>query len=163
MELTVHRRFYGLIEADGYRWPTIGQFVGLDKPVYSIEDPWNNNIPFNSCVPDGEYDLVPYSSPKYPDTWALVNQSLGIYYAKKDIPAGVVARFACLLHVANFEDDIEGCMGPGLDLTIMTDKVDKRPEVSVGQSGPAMAYLRDLLKKEPKNTLVIKPFPGAVV
>lgn len=174
MELVLARRCYGFVEPDGFRWPTIGMWLHGGQPIVrerdgrfmvSVEDPWNDNKPFSSCIPDGRYQLVPWSSAKYPDTWAMVNPALGIFLRQADIPAHLVgvARFSCLLHPANFEDDIEGCIGPGWNLEVAMDKVHKRNEVAAMESGPAMAVIRQLLGVgSTGHFLTIRPFQGAI-
>src|SRR5580693_1400676 len=57
--------------------------------------------PFSSCVPVGTFELVLHDTVEHPKTWALVNPALGIYHEPGDIPAGVRARFGCLLHNGN--------------------------------------------------------------
>src|SRR5690606_12463494 len=110
----------------------------------TLEDPWNNNAPFNSCVPSGQYTLVPHSTDAHPNTWALVNPDLNIYhYPSPDKKQA--DRFACLIHSGNWEDDVEGCILVGMTQTIMPDRVHHRQELAVSSSRMAMDILRQAL------------------
>ena len=76
---------------------------------YTVEKPWNMNLPYASCVPSGKYFLVPHKSNKYGDTLCLVNNDTGVtHFEQADSK-----RFACLIHVANYASDVEGCIGLG--------------------------------------------------
>ena len=94
MNLVLERYSYGYVKP--YRRPTEGRLFIGDHTLFTLEDPWNNNRPFDSCIPDGVYDLVPHSTAKHPDTWALVNPSLNIYHLPDDrekTPIGTPALF----------------------------------------------------------------------
>jgi hypothetical protein len=41
-----------------------------------------------SCVPDGEYQLVPHSGTAIKDVWCCVNPALGVYRWPQDIDPG---------------------------------------------------------------------------
>ena len=82
------------------------------EQFYSIERPWLNNEPSISCVPRGTYTLEQHDSRAHPDTYALVNEDLGVYH----YPAPGSKRTVILIHVANTIRDIEGCIGLGMDL-----------------------------------------------
>jgi hypothetical protein len=49
----------------------------------NVAQPYNGNTPFESCVPDGDYELVPYKSKKYGDVFFMVNPDLNVYAKKK--------------------------------------------------------------------------------
>ena len=81
---------------------TIGvlYMVGKEDPIwFTMEKPWLDNEPFKSCIPEGKYTVVPYSSPKYPDVWEVTN---------------VVDRSKILIHKGNWEHDLKGCIAVGL-------------------------------------------------
>jgi hypothetical protein len=88
---------------------TVGHLKGKGFECWTIERPWVNNEPFKSCVQEGEYGLVPHKSEKYGRTYALVNRDLGVTHQQE--PGS--KRYACLLHTANYPEDVEGCIGPG--------------------------------------------------
>ena len=67
----------------------------------TIELPWRDNKRRVSCIPEGEYDVVPWNSP-----------SKGHVFKVKDVPG----RSDILIHVANFvygqKIDLLGCIAP---------------------------------------------------
>jgi hypothetical protein len=83
----------------------------------AIEKPWASNAPFVSCVPEGTYGLVEYNSPKFGDTWALVNHDcgVGLYQGDSD-------RYACLIHKANWVHQLQGCIAPVTQFTVLDGK-----------------------------------------
>lgn len=83
-----------------------GEFI-----CYTVEKPYRDNQPFISCVPTGEYELIPFSSSKYGDTYALYSEANRVYVNNRGR-----GRYACLFHPANIEDELNGCIAPGLHL-----------------------------------------------
>ena len=77
----------------------MGRLLFGGDEVYTVERPWRCNKPFESCIPDGEYALRPYSSPKYPHVWEVC-----------DVPG----RTHILIHVANKPEELAGCIAPGM-------------------------------------------------
>jgi hypothetical protein len=137
---------------------------GIDVPHFAtIEEPWHPNPAgpggsrldverIASCVPDGEYRLVPHSSPKHPDVWALLNPALGVYHMPGEIPPGQKwGRSAVLIHVANTTKDIEGCIGVGLRVDTVSP--------GVFESSAAIADLRRVLARD-EHQLTIRPTRG---
>jgi hypothetical protein len=54
----------------------------------------------------------PHHSARFPNTYALVNEALGVYYQTR--PAGQKwGRTAILIHVGNFVTDVIGCIAVG--------------------------------------------------
>lgn len=80
---------------------TLGRLVLDGALFYTVERPWVGNEPFVSCIPEGIYQVEPYSSPKYPDVWEIT-----------DVPE----RTHILIHVANYSRDVQGCIGVGMGL-----------------------------------------------
>ena len=66
---------------------------------YTIENPWLDNEPYVSCIPTGTYKAFRRTSP-----------SNGEVIELKDVPNRTFIQF----HVANFPEDVEGCIGVGL-------------------------------------------------
>ena len=98
-----------------------GEFI-----CYSLERPWLDNKPFKSCVPEGQYGLVSYVSDKFGETYALVNHDLEVsIYKDEDI-----ARYAILIHSANWVFQLQGCIAPGTDLGILNKQWAVRSSVS---------------------------------
>lgn len=62
---------------------------------HTCEDPWKNNMPSQSCIPAAKYDVIPYSSPKFPNVWLIQN---------------VPDRFSILIHNGNTIIDTRGCI-----------------------------------------------------
>ncbi len=64
----------------------------------SIELPWRQNQVGISCIPEGEYVVLPRSSPKY-----------GAHFSLQDVPG----RSMILIHPANFAlTELRGCIAP---------------------------------------------------
>lgn len=88
------------------------------KKIYTVEQPWNSNIPFESCVPLGRYELVPYSSKKYGKVFALHNEEKNVFVENKGF-----GRYACLaFHKGNYVENFQGCIGAGDSFTIYNNK-----------------------------------------
>ena len=65
---------------------------------FTLENPWKDNTPSISCIPEGEYSCAPHNGTKYHETWLV-----------KDVPG----RSAILFHSGNVESDTHGCILPG--------------------------------------------------
>lgn len=79
------------------------------EKFHTVEKPWNNNEPFESCIPAGNYKLVPHDSAKYGVVLCMINPELNITrYQEVESK-----RYACLIHPANYAKDVEGCIGLG--------------------------------------------------
>ena len=92
---------------------TLGEIIVDGEPtgIYTAEQPWLNNEPFKSCIPEGVYKLEYTNGPKYGEQVCMVNLTLGISAAdeRPHIP-----RFCCIAgHVGNGPDDVEGCFVVG--------------------------------------------------
>jgi hypothetical protein len=98
-----------------------GKFIG-----YTMEDPWNDNEKFESCIPNGEYKTEIRKSKDSPsrdyDHMIL-----------RDVPN----RSYILWHVGNTEEHTEGCLLPGK--TALEDMV--------GNSQKAFDELMELAKR----------------
>ena len=92
------------------------------KPIYTLENPWKDNAKNISCIPEGEYICVPYSSAKYADTWEVTK---------------VPNRTYILFHSGNYVTDTQGCILPGLTVG----------PLMVGDSRKAMDLLREYICK----------------
>lgn len=60
-----------------------------------VERPWKNNLPNISCIPEGEYRCIRVASPKFGDTFKILD---------------VRGRENCLFHWGNLSTDSEGCI-----------------------------------------------------
>jgi hypothetical protein len=83
----------------------------------TCEQPWNNNLANQSCIPIGDYQLLPYNSPAHGATVVFHNPALGIYGTPDLIPAGVNGRSLCEIHNANWPFQLRGCVGVGAQVT----------------------------------------------
>jgi len=129
---------------------TQGVIVLPDSTVlYTLELPWvpedgfPGGAPDRSCVPAGKYDLALHDTPKHPKSFALVNRDLGVIHEPD--PTFPNARVACLIHVANYVSQLEGCIGVGLAYS----------HCEISSSAAALALLNKFLPWVAGNTVNI--------
>ena len=120
---------------------TFGVLTVAGEKFYSVEKPWENNIPEISCVPSGEYSLIPHDSNKYGMVLCLVNKEKKVTHFKESDSK----RYACLIHVANYERDVIGCIGLG----------DKRLGYMVTNSRKSIDKFYKLVNPNETHTLAI--------
>lgn len=130
-------------------------YVGTSK-FSTLERPWLENpegpggMPRKSCVPPGAYILAPHHSKNFPNTYAIFNPDLGVWYQPHEIPAGQKwGRSAILIHVGNRVRDVIGCIAVGMEQGELTG------EPAVLRSTMAMRELDKLLNRQ-SHTLVIQ-------
>jgi hypothetical protein len=94
-------------------------YFGNDQ-VHSMERPWIPSEEYpsgksnESCFPVGTYDLVKDFSPKYGhEMWYAVNHDLGVYLRPEDRQHDW-QRWGCMIHSANWVNQLNGCVAPGL-------------------------------------------------
>lgn len=80
--------------------------LGKEELGKTIELPWKGNQKDISCIPAGEYQMIPFKHEKYGRIWYLENRDLGV--ALKDS-----LRTEILIHPANFPHELLGCIAPG--------------------------------------------------
>jgi len=73
---------------------------GVIVDGYTVELPWRGNRRNESCIPPGIYRAQRHDSPKF-----------GTTYWIRDVPD----RSEILVHAANSQSDLDGCIGPGAD------------------------------------------------
>lgn len=79
---------------------TCGILVINDAPEFvTLEDAWRNNESFVSCIPVGRYKITPRLSPKFGNTWQVM-----------DVPE----RTHILFHAGNTHKDTNGCILLGM-------------------------------------------------
>lgn len=71
------------------------------RPLYTLENPWKENIPSVSCIPQGEYQCCPFNGNKFKNVYEIEN---------------VEGRTYILFHKGNYEHDTKGCILPGLGI-----------------------------------------------
>lgn len=122
---------------------TFGKLIYDDFSCYTVERPWLNNQARVSCIPEGSYELVWHTGPKFGKTVALVGGTVAQY------PNNVAKRAAILIHPANEMNDLEGCIGLGLALGMIRDNW------AVTSSLPAIKRFYDLMEKNKNNLPMI--------
>lgn len=119
-QLTLERYCYSETETEGRLY-----LPGYEDFLYTLERPWiegpAGGLPFESCVPDGRYELVPHSRPNGDQVYALRNPDLGVFYTREERGTRP-GRYLILLHSANWVEQIIGCIAPGLARTIAENK-----------------------------------------
>ena len=83
----------------------------------TCEQPWRNNEEGHSCIPVGDYKLLPYQSPAHGATVVFHNPDLDIYGTPEMIPPGKTGRSLCEIHSANWPFQLRGCVAVGRQLT----------------------------------------------
>lgn len=73
--------------------------INNDPECVTLEQAWNNNTPFASCIPAGLYELKRITSPTFGDTFEIQN-----------VPGG---RNHCIFHSGNTIADTRGCVLTG--------------------------------------------------
>ena len=69
---------------------TEGKVTDGNFNCYSLELPWNNNMRSISCIPPGEYQVIPKQSPQYGRIYCVSN---------------VTDRTGILIHSGNYAGD----------------------------------------------------------
>lgn len=137
---------------------TLGTLFVGDDAFPAIERPWIENEnglggkPSESCVPDGFYFLAPHDSEKFPGTYRLENDELGVYGLTRPIGQNW-GRTAILIHAGNVVNDVIGCIAIG------TKAGRSRGSRAVLYSRTAMARLNQLLERK-EHELTIRPTHG---
>ena len=94
---------------------------------WTVERPWLENAPFVSCIPEGSYTC------KREVFHRKQQETLEIQFVQD--------RTEILIHVANWPNDVQGCIGIG------TDVMGNSPW-GVANSGDAMKELHTLIYKD---------------
>lgn len=127
----------------------------------TMERPWLPNpkglggMPKLSCIPDGSYRVYPHNSVKFPETYGVANELLGVWPAIVPSANKGWGRSAVLIHKGNKVADVIGCIAIGLahktedDYHYITD------------SAKALVQLQKFLGRD-KHSLVIQPMAGTV-
>ena len=95
-----------------------GTFGKLTLPdgatLFTVERPWLENIPFESCIPEGTYRLGYRVSPTSRRT---TNQ---VYQAGWEVE-DVMGRTFIMVHPGNWPRNVEGCIAVGTAFAPMKD------------------------------------------
>lgn len=133
----------------------MGELWDGEDIYHTIERPWirgpnPGGMSFESCIPDGRYELVPHTRPSGDKVVALVNPELGVWYQKADRP-DVWGRYLVLIHTGNFSHDVVGCIAPGLGRTIHNNA----PMVTSSRAAMGKVNVQGF------TSILIKPSEGA--
>lgn len=123
----------------------------------TIERPWQGNKPYVSCIPAGTYELFPYIRNNGDHVYALYNPHLNVYINADDRP-NETDRFSILIHIANWAEELSGCIAPGSKLAIgrYRNKRNKPEVLMVYQSAKACEKLFKLInEKEIKHITIL--------
>jgi len=87
---------------------TFGRLIIPEFECFTVERPWLDNKPRESCIPEGEYPLI------------LGRYNRGGYaaYEVKDVPN----RSLIKIHIGNTIEDVIGCIAPGKSLGYLEKK-----------------------------------------
>lgn len=107
--------------------------------LWTVEDDWKDNEPGESCIPAGQYRLE------------------RSFYYKKGYEAfeicDVPGRDRILIHKANTEEDVKGCIGLGMRLGHMRvdrdEDTGKRNVIKRSAVSSAIAYAKFMTWMEP--------------
>lgn len=94
-----------------FAYTPFGTFGRLSVPefqCFTVERPWLNNVPRESCIPEGDYEMV------------LGRFNRGGYPAYELI--GVPGRSLIKIHRGNTMDDVLGCIALGRSLGWVANK-----------------------------------------
>ncbi len=100
---------------------TLGVLLASVGHFYTVEKPWEDNTPFKSCIPEGEYPMTWERSPKFGMCWHV-----------NDVPN----RTHILIHAGNTARDVVGCVAVGRSLL--------GDSIGVSESRKAMAELEGI-------------------
>ena len=88
---------------------TFGELTHQGKVLcVTVERQFENNAPNISCIPAGLYTLKKHTSPKFGACFALENLNMGVTLY------GPSQRTHCLVHAANWPEQLQGCIAPGM-------------------------------------------------
>lgn len=152
MKGTLHRFAY-LSEC------TLGWLEFGTLRLASIERPWITNpkgmggMPRLSCIPDGQYRVMPHNSHRFPDTYCIANELCGVYASVVPDANEGWGRSAVLIHAGNSVQDVIGCIAVG------TKHAMYDGDHCILESRKAMETLRKLLGRT-NHTLEIRPSKG---
>ena len=108
-----------MVVLERFAYSPMGVFGKLtydDFTCYTVERPWENNLPRVSCIPTGNYTLKWYDSPKFGRTLAVEGGTVSLFPSRRH------QRSAILIHPANTMDDLLGCIGLGYILGFYKNK-----------------------------------------
>jgi hypothetical protein len=131
MRILILRDVLGLKQTIGHLY-LLNEFDGVIKAYRSLELPWLLNQKYISCIPIGNYVGYKHVSPKFGNCIWI-----------KDVDN----RSEILIHPANYNRDLLGCIGIGDDLA----DIDADSLLDTTNSRFSMNSLLDLINKDKIN------------
>jgi hypothetical protein len=104
----------------------------------TLEPTWADNKRNISCIPAGEYNVIKYSSEKYP----------GVYEVQ-DVPG----RSKILIHAGNFYTNTRGCILVGQDII----DINKDGVMDVTSSKATLRMIKDVTGYENFRLIILEP------
>jgi hypothetical protein len=103
---------------------------------FTLEPAWKDNECCISCIPKGEYNVMPYSSKKYPNTFKILD---------------VKDRSNVLIHWGNFYKNTEACILVGNTVA----DIDGDGMLDVLNSKHTLKKLKEAIKYSSFTLLVV--------
>lgn len=124
---------------------TFGKLYVGDYVCYTCERPWVGNAKSKSCIPEGRYDMKLRQS-------GVVTRSSGGEFVEGWEICNVPGRSYIMLHPANWPSELEGCIAPGQEYTII------RKANGVTSSRDTFKKIMKLLEDEDTHTIDIRQY-----
>lgn len=152
MNVIIERFAYTPTETEGRLLIAFQKFWTLERPWIQVDT--DGGMPFKSCIPDGVYELRPYTRQNGDHVFCYVNEDLGVYFAKADRP-GDDGRYKCLWHPANYVRQVVGCTAIGDKRRLFKGKR------MVTNSRKTFDTLRELIDFDKTHSVEIRRYAGA--
>ena len=114
-----------------------------DEPglrLSGLERGWRHNRSNISCIPDGVYALLPWTSPKYGEVYTFCGGT--VTPVQEDVP-NHAGRWGNLIHPANYWNQLEGCLALGMT------RGENDGDLCVWSSKQACGVFRETMGYEP--------------
>lgn len=120
------------------------------EKIWHMMDRWPHGKPLDSCVANGDYQLVRgYSNLSKNEEIFLYNPKLGVYVSSKDRESAI-QRYGCIFTYRDIDTIAEGCVQVGMEI--------KQKDGKRALYDPIKAYklLRSWIDKENEQEIKIK-------
>jgi hypothetical protein len=145
---------------------TLGRWRVGPTLFHTLEEPWRadpdgpggqrrEGALMESCIPDGDYALLPHDGAKWRRVWRFESPSKGVYGLPHQVPAGAAyGRSAILAHSGVSVNSILGCVLVGFGHVFQNGRWE------VTDSVAALEKLRALLGVGTRHSVTIRPSHG---
>lgn len=145
---------------------TLGRWLVGSFLFHTLEEPWRADPDgpggqrregplAESCIPDGDYSLVPHNGTTWQGVWRFENPALGVYGFESQIPAGArFGRSTILAHSGVSVNSILGCVLLGLGHVYQNGRFE------VTDSKAALEKFRSLLGIGTSHKVTVRPSAG---